>query len=117
VRHLAGPGQLAAAHLVQYPAGLLVPEVVTPPALQFRQGAQGAVREALAEADRLDAVMSVSRPNRVRNQGSPAAGSQTVLSDPFTCIRSADRSAAERRINSVSTGESLSTFGICERHT
>ena len=72
-------GQLAEPELVQDPARLLVLEVVGLRALEGGERQQRPSGEARAEATDWYAVISVSRPNRVRNHGRPAAGRTIVL--------------------------------------
>ena len=73
VRDLVGACQLARAQLVQDLARLCVAPVVDLGRLEARQERAGVARDLRPDRQQLEAVMIESRPNRLLNQGTPAA--------------------------------------------
>jgi hypothetical protein len=96
VRLFLERGRLAVAHLVQDPAGLLVPEVVDPAALPAAQACSVVAASSGSNGSACRLVMMLSRPKTAMNQGRPAAGR---LPPPATGgeNRSAARSIRLRR--------------------
>ena len=74
VRALLKGRQLAVPHLVQYPAGVLVAEVIDPRALTLGQGAQRGLGEFTSEWQRLKAGEDAVAAEDCHEPGQPRGG-------------------------------------------
>ena len=89
-------GQLAVADLVRDLAGLHVTLGIVRRRLELGQSAEGAAANSGYPLMPIIETISASRPNRVMNHGTPAAGTYTPRSNVGSSRRSASMSSTDR---------------------